>query len=79
VTLLPTWLGAVFVCVPNLALGVLLLVFRLPVSSFLAKVSRRLSFAHPAVPMALVIVGGVFLIVIAGGGLVSAVISALSS
>jgi hypothetical protein len=79
VTLLPAWLGAVIVCVPNIALGALLLVFRRPVSSFLAKASRRLSYAHPAVPMVLVIVAGVLLIVIAGGGLVSAVISALSS
>jgi hypothetical protein len=78
VTLLPAWLGAVIVCAPNLALGVLLLVFRRSLSAFLAKASRRLSYAHPAVPMALVIVAGVFLIVVAGGGLANAVISALS-
>jgi hypothetical protein len=79
VTLLPDWGVAILVCVPNLALGVILLIFCRPVASFLAKASRRLSYAHPAVPMALVIVAGVFLIVVAGGGLVSAVISALSS
>lgn len=78
-TLLPPLAGAILVCVPNLALGVLLLIFRRPVSSVLPKVSRRLRYAHPAVPMTLVIVFGVFLIVIAGGGLTGAVVSALST
>jgi hypothetical protein len=79
VTLLPPVVGAILVCAPNLALGVLLLIFRRPVSSVLTKVFRRLRYAHPAVPMTLVIVSGVFLIVIAGGGLTSAVVSVLSN
>lgn len=78
-TLLPDWGGAVLVCAPNLALGVILLIFCRPVASLLAKASRRLSYAHPAVPMVLVIVAGVFLIILAGGGLVGAIISALSN
>lgn len=77
-TLLPPLAGAILVCVPNLALGVLLLIFRRPVSSALSKVFRRLRYAHPAVPMTLVIVSGVFLIVIAGGGLTSAILSAVN-
>lgn len=77
-TLLPPLAGAILVCVPNLALGLLLLIFRRPVSSVLPKVFRRLRYAHPAVPMTLVIVSGVFLIVIAGGGLTSAILSAVN-
>jgi hypothetical protein len=58
---------------------VILLVFRRPAAALLAKASRRLSYAHRALPTVLVILAGVFLILGAGGGLVSAIISALSN
>jgi len=79
VTQLPDWGVAILVCLPNLALGVILLIYCRSVASLLAKASRRLSYAHPTVPMVLVIVAGVFQIVVAGGGLVGVIISALSN
>jgi hypothetical protein len=60
-------------------LGVLLLVFRRPVSAFLTRTFGRLTYANPTLPMTLVILAGVFLIVVAGGLLASAVVTAVTS
>jgi hypothetical protein len=79
VTLLPTWAGAILACVPNLVLGILILIFRRPISSFLSTTLGRLTYANPTVPMTLVVVAGVFLVVAAGGLLTSAIVSAVSA
>ena len=78
-TQLPSWVFAIGACVPNIVLGVVLLIFRRPISALLSRTFGRLTYAHPAVPMTLVVVAGVFLIVVAAGLLTSAIVSAVGA